>query len=328
MTAPRRELVPPPRYDLAGTVGALGVVPADPTVDVRTAGEAWWATRTPDGPATLRLRLEPACPPAPGGGQAGDCPPAPGGGRFPARLLVATGYGPGAGWLVERADAIAGLRDELGDFPTLAARHPVVRRLARDHCGLRLPATGRLFHHLVPAVLGQKVTRAEATRGYLGIVRSVSQRAPGPHPGLWLPPDAARLAAMSYWEFHGFGVERRRAETLVRAAVYAGKLEAAPDAAEATRRMTVLPGIGAWTAAEVVRPAYGDPDAVSVGDYHLPDTVVHALTGAPRGDDARMLALLEPFSGHRGRVCCLLIRGGIRAPRFGPPTRGRSFMHT
>jgi 3-methyladenine DNA glycosylase/8-oxoguanine DNA glycosylase len=102
------------------------------------------------------------------------------------------------------------------------------------------------------------------------------------------------------------------------AARRASWLEAAGDPAEATRRLTSLPGIGQWTAAEVVRLAFGDPDAVSVGDYHVPNTVAWALAGEPRADDARMLELLEPYRGQRGRVQRLLEAGGITAPRYGP----------
>jgi 3-methyladenine DNA glycosylase/8-oxoguanine DNA glycosylase len=57
---------------------------------------------------------------------------------------------------------------------------------------------------------------------------------------------------------------------------------------------------------------------VSIGDYHLPNVVAWALAGEPRGDDARMLELLEPYAGHRGRVQRLLEAGGIGAPKFGP----------
>ena len=89
--------------------------------------------------------------------------------------------------------------------------------------------------------------------------------------------------------------------------------------------MTAIAGIGRWTAAEVVRTVFGDPDAVSVGDHNVPNTVAWALAGEVRGDDARMLELLEPFRGHRGRVCVLLQAGGLYAPRFGPRMPLRSF---
>jgi hypothetical protein len=64
---------------------------------------------------------------------------------------------------------------------------------------------------------------------------------------------------------------------------------------------------------------------VTVGDFHLPNIVAFALTGQARADDARMLELLEPFRGHRGRVCQLIMAAGIRAPRFGHRQPIRSF---
>jgi len=88
--------------------------------------------------------------------------------------------------------------------------------------------------------------------------------------------------------------------------------------AEATERLVAYPGIGPWTAAEVTLRALGDPDAVSLGDFHLPNLVAWALAGEPRADDARMLELLEPWRGHRARVIRLLEASGLAAPRFGP----------
>jgi 3-methyladenine DNA glycosylase/8-oxoguanine DNA glycosylase len=64
--------------------------------------------------------------------------------------------------------------------------------------------------------------------------------------------------------------------------------------------------------------ALGDSDAVNVGDYWLKHVVTFALTGEPRGTDERMLDLLEPWRGQRGRVCRLLLSGAPRPPRYGP----------
>ncbi|WP_412543727.1 DNA-3-methyladenine glycosylase 2 family protein [Longispora sp. K20-0274] len=294
-----RVLTPPTGYHLAGSVGMLAMGRHDPCARF-VDGVFWWAARTPDGPAALSLTRDGAD-------------------------LRAEGHGPGAGWVVERADAVAGLRDDLTGFAELAAAHPVVARLAKTHRGVRLPATGQVFPRLLRAVLEQKVTGKEAYQAYSAIVRTFGTPAPGPLPALWVPPDPADIAAAPYWRFHPFGVEQRRADTLRRAAAVADRLERCADSAEATARLTALPGIGPWTAAEVVRVAYGDPDAVSVGDYHLPNTVAWALAGEPRADDARMLALLAPFAGHRGRVCALLVAAGLGAPRRGPRMPLRSF---
>jgi len=297
-TTQTRRLTVPDGYHFAGSVRSLLVRGNDQTG--RLADRQFWlALRTPDGPATLHLVRE-------------------------AAELVATGHGPGSGWIVERADAIAGLRDDVAGFPALAEAHPLVKRLARTFSGVRFPATGRIFPRLLLAILEQKVTGQEAHRAYRAIIRHFGEPAPGPVE-LLLPSDPAAIAATPYWTFHPFGVEQKRAQTLLRAAVEAPRLERCADPAEATRRLTAIAGIGPWTAAEVVRTAYGDADAVSVGDFHIPNTVAWALAGEPRGTDARMLELLEPFRGHRGRVCELLAAGGIGAPRFGPRMPIRSF---
>jgi 3-methyladenine DNA glycosylase/8-oxoguanine DNA glycosylase len=294
-----RVLTPPKGYHLAGSVGMLAMGRHDPCARF-VGGTFWYASRTPEGPGSLALHREGAS-------------------------LVATGHGPGAEWLLDRAPGITGLDDDLGGFAQLAAAHPVVAELARVHRGVRLPATGRIFPRLLRAILEQKVTGKEAYRAYAATVRRFGEPAPGPVERLFLPPEAEAIAAAPYWVFHPFGVEQRRADTLRRAAAEAGRLERCASSADATKRMTAVAGIGPWTAAEVVRTVYGDPDAVSVGDYHIPNMVAWALAGEARGDDARMLELLAPFMGHRGRVCVLLESAGIAAPRFGPRMPIRSF---
>jgi 3-methyladenine DNA glycosylase/8-oxoguanine DNA glycosylase len=301
----------PAHYDFAGTLGALSLGRNDPAV--RLSGtEFWWAVRGPAGAATLHLR------------RLGD-------------TIEATGYGPGADWVTGQADAVAGLRDDVSGFTALSQHDPVVRQAWHRHPGLRLARTGLLFTHLLPTVLAQKVSGKEAARSYAKTVRHFGAPAPGPVDGLLLPPEPAAIAAAPYWLFHPFGIEQRRADALRRVAAMTQRLETAPDAATATTWLTTLPGIGPWTAAEVVRLAYGDPDAVSVGDYNIPHHVVFALTGAPRAGsreavpgrvspaDARMLELLEPFRGQRARVCQLLMAAAPAPPRFGPRMPIRSF---
>jgi 3-methyladenine DNA glycosylase/8-oxoguanine DNA glycosylase len=245
--------------------------------------------------------------------------------RLDEETLGAQAFGPGADWVIDRAEGIAGLHDDVATFPDLARAHTLVYRLAREHSGLRMPRTGRVFHTLLPTILGQKVTGLEAKRAHSGIVRRYGSPAPGPADNLYTPPDPQRLADTPYYDFHRFGVEQKRADTIRRAAAAAPRLEEAADSATATRRLMAIAGIGPWSAAEVTRVAYGDPDQVSVGDYHIPHQVAWALAGEARGTDDRMLELLAPFAGHRGRVCLLLAVAGITAPRFGPRMQVRSF---
>lgn len=295
-----RRLPLPERYDFARTVGVLRCGRGDPTVRLGET-ELWRASRTPDGPGTVHLRLS-------------------------TSDIEATGYGPGGGWLVDRADELTGLRDDPAGFTPLARNHPVVAVLADAMPGIRLVRTGRVFEELLRVVPGQRVTTIEAQRGYAALVRRLGEPAPGPVP-LTVPPAPETVAAQPYWVFHPFGIERRRAETLRRLAAVAPSLErlAERESPAAQRALTSVPGVGVWTAAEVAAVALGDPDAVSVGDYHVPHQVTHALAGEPRGTDERMLELLAPFRGHRARVIRLIAHAAIREPRRGPRAPLRSF---
>ena len=69
------------------------------------------------------------------------------------------------------------------------------------------------------------------------------------------------------------------------------------------------------------RAALGDPDAVTVGDFHFPNVVAWALANEPRATDARMLELLEPYRGQRGRVLSAIVSTARGAPAFGPRKR-------
>ncbi|BCJ35133.1 3-methyladenine DNA glycosylase [Actinocatenispora thailandica] len=299
--APASRVLPvPDRYDFGRTVGVLRTGRHDPTTRLG-AGELWKASRTPDGPGTVHLRYQQAA-------------------------VTATAFGPGAGWLLARADALAGLRDDAAGFLPLARQHPVVAVLADAMPGIRLARTERVFDELTRAVLAQKVTTVEATRSYAALVRRFAEPAPGPV-RLLLPPPAESVATAPYWAFHPLGIEQRRADTLRRLALVADRLErtVAEPPAQARRLLMTRPGIGPWTAAEVSAVAYGDPDAVSVGDYHVPHQVAYALAGEPRGTDQRMLELLAPFDGHRARVVRLVVHAGVQEPRRAPRAPLRSF---
>lgn len=278
--------------DLRLTLAPLRHGPHDDTICFGR-DDVWLARRTAAGPATLRLWTS-----------LGD------------GAVHAQAWGPGAELALAAAPGLAGLLD---DPNPLVPRHRLIRELQHRSPGLRLARTGQLMPALVPAVTGQKVTAGEAQAAYAALVRRLGEPAPG-HGELSLPPTGARISSLPYFEFHPMGIERRRAELLKRI----GRLESTIESwmgtspEEARSRLQEIPGIGPWTAAEATRTAFGDPDAVSIGDAHLPDLVAWALAGEPRGDDARMLDLLAPYQGQRGRVVRLLEVSRIKIPRFGP----------
>jgi endonuclease III len=280
--------------DLASTLAPIGQGPW-----LRLSnGEAWRASHTPDGPATVHLVQS-------GAG------------------VDVEAWGPGAAWAAENAAALCGEEDDDAGF---SPAHPLLIQARKRNPGLRIPRTRAVFEALVPAILGQKVTGAEAHRSYRTLVEALGEQAPGPV-GLTVPPQASVLARTPYWTFHRFGIERRRADVIIGAARSATRLEetTAMDFQTAHRRLDAFPGVGPWTAAKVALVALGDPDAVPVGDYNLPHTVGYALEGTPRSTDERMIELLEPYRGHRARVIRLIGVTGIGAPRFGPRMPVRDF---
>ena len=281
-------------FDLRGSLADLVASANDPTIRLRDEAMVRSA-RTPEGPATLELRRT--------GPQA-----------------QARAWGPGATWALDQAPGLLGAHDDLAGFEP--HRHAQVARAHHDRPGLRLPRTSSVADALVPTILAQRVTAREAARSWTRIVRRFGEPAPGPH-GLLLPPSPAELAAMPDSDYHRLGVERTRAATIRRACRRIARLQEAVDLPhdQAMARLTAVPGLGPWTAALVLRLAAGDADAVEVGDVHVKNHVSWSLAGEPRGSDARMLELLEPFRGHRGRVVRLLLAAGPHAPKRGPRAR-------
>lgn len=291
-----RETVYRPRHalDLRRTVGMLRRGPGDPTT-VFDGPVIWRTLRTPQGPATLALR--------PSGAE-----------------VRATAWGAGADDALERVPDLCGASDDPTGFDP--SSHPLLADTARRAPGIRLPRTNEVFDALACAILEQKVTGLEAFRAWRQLVTKHGRRAPGPTPRpMFTAPTATEWHRIPSWDWHRAAVQPPQSRALVRAAERGERISravlAAPTGEDRDRVLTSLPGIGPWTSAETRIRALGDPDAVSVGDYHLAHEVGHALTGH-RTDDDGMLELLAPWAGHRQRVIRLIFASGVSEPRRGP----------
>lgn len=286
-----------PRHpvDLRTTLSPLARGSHNPTFRWDTSG-AWLTMGTPEGSATLHLAAES------GGG------------------VTATSWGAGAGWAQDCVPDLLGRGDDWDDLDV--SGNPFLADARHRNPGLRLLRTGLVFEALVVAILEQKVTSVEAWRAWGQLVRNHGERAPGPAPhGMHVCPAAQVWRRIPSWEWHRAGVDPNRSRTALTIAPLAPALERtlklARGDAQVTSRLMSIPGVGVWTAAETSQRAHGDPDSVSVGDYHLPALVGWALIGKPVDDDG-MLELLEPWTGHRQRIMRLIQASGFRKPRFGP----------
>jgi 3-methyladenine DNA glycosylase/8-oxoguanine DNA glycosylase len=242
-----------------------------------------------------------------------------GGALGPTGTVETTVHGDGAGWLDARVEGLLGLDDDPAGF---APTDEPLRTLWRRFAGDRVGRTATLWHDLAWWVVQQRVTGQDAAAQWRRLVRALGAPVPGVE-GLLAPPDPARVARLGYADLHPLGLERRRAEALVRAASAARRLGPLVDgpfeAAEPALR--AVPGIGPWTAGGLASTTWGGADTVQLGDDGIPSTVSWLLAREPRADDARMLALLEPHRPHRYRVVRLALLSGVRPPRRAP--RGR-----
>lgn len=272
----------------------------DPTFTVSAplsaGGIVWRASRTPLGVATLALR------------------------QSAAGTVRAAAWGPGAEWALDQVPALCGRDDDTDGFD--ASRHPSVSEWHRRHPDLRIGRTDLVFDALVSAIMEQKVTSMQAFSAWRSIVTWYGERAPGPTPRpMFAPPTVDGWRLIPSWAWHRAGLEPPQSRTIVETSRRGASIvRAASTAADGEARDRVfisLRGVGIWTSAETRIRAFGDPDAVSVGDYHLAHQVGFALTGH-RTDDDGMLELLEPFSGHRQRVIRLIYAGSALEPRRGP----------
>lgn len=265
----------------------------DPCFQASGDGVIWRTSLLPTGPVTARIS------------------------RVTANAARCAAWGSGAPEFIERFPALLGSEDDASDF---VPKDPIVADAHRRVPHLRLGRTGLVLEALIPAIIEQRVPGADAFRSWRLLVSKYGSPAPGPAPArMRVPPPAEVWRYIPSWEFHRANVDPRRAQTLVACARRAASLErlAARPAAQARVALTSLPGVGEWTAAETAQRAFGDADALSVGDYHVPKMIGWTLVGRPV-DDAGMLELLEPMRPHRHRVVRLLEASGLAyEPRRG-----------
>ena len=291
MTSVRRSFELDGPYDLENSLLVRECGRLRPTFAVLGPGKLLRASQTPEGPVTLALVLVD--------------------GR-----LEAEAWGPGRAWLLDALPSVLGLDDRPPRFEGRLAR------VQRRYPGVRFTRAVDLFELLANTVISQRVAWRDAVASKRAILGAHALPAPGPG-GLRLPLAPEQWRSLTTADLAGFGIERKRASTLLALALRAERIRSwatLPSETFATR-LESFPGVGPWTRAMVQGHGLGELDAVPLGDYDLPSMVSSFLAGEPRATDERMLELLEPYAGQRFRVLRLLWAAGIQAPRFGPRKR-------
>jgi 3-methyladenine DNA glycosylase/8-oxoguanine DNA glycosylase len=265
----------------------------DPCYVTASDGAIWRTSLMRTGPVTARIS------------RSGPC------------TVACEAWGSGAAEFAAGMPALLGADDDVRGFSPV---EPTIAEARRRVPHLRLGRTGRVLESLIPAVIEQRVAGKDAFRAWRLLVTKYGAPAPGPAPArMRIPPPAEVWRRIPSWEFHLANVDPGRARTVVGCAQRADSLErlVTRPAERAREALTSLPGVGVWTAAETAQRAFGDADALSIGDYHLAKVVGWSLLGHPIDDDA-MVALLAPLRPHRHRVVRLLeVSGLARNPRFG-----------
>ncbi|MEO5617440.1 MAG: Ada metal-binding domain-containing protein [Candidatus Eisenbacteria bacterium] len=181
--------------------------------------------------------------------------------------------------LVARVTRVFDLDADAAAIAAMLRRDPWLR----DHlpaAGVRIPGAWDTFEMGVRAIVGQQISVA-AARTVLGrLVAICGEQVARPESGLThcFPAPAALAAA----NLGAAGLTRARAATLrtFAAAVASGQLDlsAALPLEPSVARLTLLPGIGDWTAHEIALRGLSEPDAFPAGDLVLR----RQLTRGPR----------------------------------------------
>jgi 3-methyladenine DNA glycosylase/8-oxoguanine DNA glycosylase len=293
MNSSARTVTFPSAVSPGNTLFPLRRGPGDPCFRVDAEGAIWRTSLLRSGSVTARIS------------------------RAAVNVVDCTAWGPGADEFLDALPAMLGADDDLSGFEPV---DPIVVDAYRRVPHLRLGRTNQVMEALIPAVLEQRVPGKDAFRAWRLLVTKFGSPAPGPAPErMRVPPPAEVWRRIPSWEFHRANVDPGRARTIVGCAQRASSLERLTSwpAEKAREALMSLPGVGIWTAAETAQRAFGDPDALSVGDYHVCKWIGWTFLGHPI-DDAEMVELLEPMRPHRHRVVRLLEASGLaHEPRRG-----------
>jgi DNA-3-methyladenine glycosylase II len=222
-------------------------------------------------------------------------------------LLAGGTIDAGTDVLARRAlDTLLGLRVDLSAFAAMVATDPVVAPLAERMRGLKPPRFPTVFEALVNGVACQQLSLTVGihllNRLTAGHGRAASDNPDGPRAF----PDPAALASLEPQDLkrHGFSATKARTIIEIARAITIGDLDLEAlhqlDDVSAVERMTMLRGIGRWTAEYVLLRGLGRLNVFPGDDVGAQNKLKRLLEiETPLGYEAvrHLVARWHPFAG-------------------------------
>ena len=203
-----------------------------------------------------------------------------------------------------------GAGEDLGPFYLLARSDPALSGLVAQFPGLHLPRTATLFESLVLAVLGQQISASVARVMRMLIIERFGSSAEFGGATYYAFPEPEVLASSTVDELRSLKLTQRKAEYIRGIASTAlepswGELLELPEA-EFVRRLTLLRGVGKWTAQWALVRGLARPDALPLGDLALRRGVSRLYRGGEPVSDAEVEAIAEGWRPWRSYATAYL----------------------
>jgi len=174
--------------------------------------------------------------------------------------------------VVERMRRMLDLDANMEAVQRALAADPWLRPLIAQMPGMRLPGAWEPFETAVRAVVGQQISVKAARTVIARIVGRCGQPL-GIDNALGLGHLFPTAAEVMRSDLSGLGLNAKRIQTLQELARAIAtdqvELEIKGSLADFVRRLTLLPGIGPWTAQYIALRGLGEPDAFPDGDLGL-----------------------------------------------------------
>jgi AraC family transcriptional regulator of adaptative response / DNA-3-methyladenine glycosylase II len=195
---------------------------------------------------------------------------------------------------------LLGLDEPAAAFSRLA-RKLGLARLVSGREQLRISRTSSVFDGLLWAIIGQQINFAFACTLKRRLIERTGTKLPS---GLYAPPTASAVAALSPEDLLPFQFSRQKADYVVRTARLVATKQ--PDleslrflsATRAERTLLALKGLGPWSVNYLMMRSLGFADCVPLGDTGVTSGLQSLLKLEERPDiDAtrRLMAVFSPY---------------------------------